>query len=188
MNGAGGDQNNTEGGKGNANEVNLPLADNPSLMRSVGQMLISLAFVILLGISTAWFFRRYFLKKHTLGGNYIEWLGSYSLSPKSKVHLIRVGGDHLLIGEGNNSVSLISKVEISPDSLSTPTPVPISLPLEIDESLPPDSQYANAGFQTQLAQWQNSLENQGLRQEVNASLLFLKGLTQRLRKKGERNA
>lgn len=165
-------------------ETNLTPDGNPSLLRSMGQMLISLAFVILLGLSLAWIFRRYFVKKHSLGGRHIEWMGSYALSPKSKVHLIRVGGEHFLIGEGNNSVSLISKVEIDLES----SPSVDSYPLDEEEPLSAKSLYAEGGFHTQLSQWQNSLENQGLRQEVNASLLFLKGLTQRLRRKGERNA
>lgn len=161
----------------------LPLSSDPSLVQFMGRMLISLAFVIMLGLGVAWIARRFFVKSHSLGGGYIERLGSFTLSQKSKVHLIRVGDHHFLVGEGGNSLSLIAEVDLhtapvlSPHGLEGPSEE-IPLPPRIDSST----------FQSQLSQWQNSLENRNLRQELNASLLFMKGLTQRLRRKGERNA
>ncbi len=155
----------------------LPTSD-PSLMKSLGQMLISLAFVILLGLTIAWALKRFFIKSHTLGGEYIQRLGSYALSQKSKVHLLRVGNEYYLVGEGGNSVSLISKVDLSQAQ---------NIP-ETEDAPMQQSGVAPANFQNNLSQWQTSLENQDLTQEVNASLLFLKGLSQRLKRKGDQNA
>ena len=164
-----------------------PTMQDSSLTQSLGQMLISLAFVIMLGLAVAWFARRFFVKKHTLGGTHIEWMSSYALSQKSRVHLIRVGNQHFLVGEGGNSLSLISKVDMDLDEPSARFD-------EEEDFSSSETQYASepqgvsADFQSQLSHWQNSLENQNIRQELNASLLFLKGLTQRLRSKGGQNA
>lgn len=141
-------------------------------------MLISLAFVILLGLTIAWALKKYFIKSHTLGGEYIERLGSYALSQKSKVHLLRVGSEFYLVGEGGNSVSLISKVDLSQaKTISETEAAPILEP-----------GVAPANFKNSLSHWQKSLENQEISQEVNASLHFLKGLSQRLKRKGDQNA
>ncbi len=161
----------------------IPISSDPSLVQSMGRMLISLAFVIMLGLGVAWVARRFFVKAHTLGGGYIERLGSFTLSQKSKVHLIRVGDHHFLVGEGGNSLSLIAEVDLH----ATPVLSPPGMDGH-NEEIPLPSQIDSSTFQSQLSQWQNSLENRNLRQELNASLLFMKGLTQRLRRKGERNA
>ncbi len=167
----------------------LATINDTSIMESMGQMLISLAFVISLGLAFAWFVRKYFFKNHTLGGGHIVWLGSYALSQKSKVHLIRVGSQHFLIGEGNSTVSLISQVDLNQETLPHHDLAPESLASpSFSQPLADSPHYGTANFQTHLSRWQNSLENRNIRQEVNASLLFLKGLTQRLRRKGERNA
>jgi flagellar biogenesis protein FliO len=156
---------------------NIPTSD-PSLMNSLGKMLISLAFVILLGLTIAWALKKYLIKSHTLGGEYIERMGSYALSQKSKVHLLRVGSEFYLVGEGGNSVSLISKVDLSQaKTISETEEAPVQQP-----------GIAPANFKNSLSHWQKSLENQDMSQEVNASLLFLKGLSQRLKRKGDQNA
>ncbi|MBN2328364.1 MAG: flagellar biosynthetic protein FliO [Candidatus Omnitrophica bacterium] len=156
-----------------AEEADLSSDRDPSLMRSMGQMFISLAFVILLGLAAAWIFKRFFGKSYSLGGGYIVWLGSYALSQKSKIHLIRVGRQHFLVGEGANSISSISPVELETNEASAPE--------AMDDDSPDNPHDASPSFQNNLSQWQNSLESQDMRQEVNASLLVLKGLTRRLR-------
>jgi hypothetical protein len=42
-------------------------------------------------------------------------------------------------------------------------------------------------FQSNLDQWQNSLDNQAMQEEVKQSLLVLGGLSKRLAKKGDRD-
>ena len=149
------------------------------MLQSIGKMLISLSFVILLALSAAWIVKKYFVKNRTLGGDYIDLLSSYALSQKSQVHLIRVGSAHYLVGEGGQSVSLISKVDLldepqeefdeySPDLLEEPPQEPQDV----------------ASFDDRLTHWQDALDDRKMKQEVNASLLFLRGLSQRLKNKG----
>lgn len=158
----------------------LEQAGGRSSTQSLGQMLISLAFVILLILALAWAAKRFLVKNHNLGGNHITWISTYNLSPKTKVHLIRVGTEHFLLGEGANAITLISKIETPP----APEAASVS---EAVSSSNPDSQPVrlSESFQNQLSHWESVLDDRSLRQEVNASLVFLKGLSHRLRKKGE---
>ncbi len=155
-----------------------PAAGSSSFGQYFGKMLISLAFVILFALGLAWLAKRFVVKNRTLGGNYIDRLGSYALSQKSQIHLIRVGDEYYLIGEGGNTVSLISQVNL-PQSA-------------VDESIQSESgmenqQHVSPSFGEKLSQWQSALEGKNMQKEVQASLLLLGGLTQRLRKKAGEN-
>ncbi|MFB3787578.1 MAG: flagellar biosynthetic protein FliO [bacterium] len=143
----------------------------------LGEMLISLAFVILLILALAWAAKRFLVKNRNLGGGHIAWISSYNLSPKSKIHLIRVGNDHFLLGEGASAITLIAKLDTP-----APAPAPVSVPSS-EPAGPPAG--LSESFQDQLSHWESVLDDRSLRQEVNASLVFLKGLSHRLRKKGE---
>ena len=155
------------------------LLDDRSMWRSLGGMLISLALVILLVLVIAWVMKKYVVKKHNLGGGRIELIASYTLSQKSKVHLLRVGEQHYLVGEGANTLALISEVEL-PGPLMNESP-------GNDEPA-----YAAGGnvrlsssFGKKLSQWQEALQSKDIQGEVRTSLLLLGGLAQRLRKKRE---
>lgn len=147
-----------------------------STLRYIGQTLISLAFVIFLILAFAWLTKKYLVKTAALGGGYIDLLGSFSLSPKSKIHLVRVGNEHYLLGEGANSVSLISRINASAAPLQEEE---LPLPLPDDDPQPLTS------FGDRLKDWQGALEGKSIRPQVNASLLLLGALSKRLKRKGE---
>lgn len=167
-------------------------ANGRSVWQMVGQMLMSLALVITLALGFAWVMRKYVLKNRTLGGSYIEVMASFAISQKSTVHLIRAGNEHFLIGEGGNSITLISPVE----SLGQSAPSEERILDEPDPLLDPVTSGKTNGdsplvhepngtsFQDRLSSWQQSLDNQNLSQEVKTSLLMLSGLSERLRRKG----
>ncbi|MGI6454253.1 MAG: flagellar biosynthetic protein FliO [bacterium] len=150
------------------------ITDEKSPLQYLGQTLMSLGFVIFLLLICAWVGKRFVGKTHSFGGGYIEVLGSYALSQKSKVHLVRVGDEHFLLGEGAGSVSLISRIDLE-SSLQRNTPLTDAY----DEDPKPLT-----SFSERLSEWQNSLENRDLNQQVNASVLLLAGLAKRLKRKG----
>ena len=72
-----------------------PQPDNPvprllaqtggkSSAQTLGEMLISLAFVILLLLALAWAAKRFLVKNRNLGGDHIAWISSYNLPPSRK--------------------------------------------------------------------------------------------------------
>ncbi len=144
-----------------------------STTQSFGQMLISLAFVILMVLAFAWLAKKFIAKNRSFGGGFIEVLGSHSLSQKSKVHLVQVGYERFLIGEGNNSVSLISKVESE-----LPAPKEEVSPIQNEE----ESRHM-ASFDNRLNEWQTALQGGTVHRELADSLSILGGLTKRLRRK-----
>ncbi len=79
-------------------------------------MFLSLALIV--GIILGFFF---ILKRLRPGGVYsggfpvMKTLGSLSMGPKKAVALIEVCGQHFIIGIGSENITLISKLEISPD-------------------------------------------------------------------------
>ncbi|MEW6235670.1 MAG: flagellar biosynthetic protein FliO [Candidatus Omnitrophota bacterium] len=153
-----------------------------SAMKYAGRMLMSLAFVVLLVLALAWAAKRFILKKHTLGGGHIDLLASYALSQKSQVHLIRTCGETFLIGDGGGALSLISKVEFPSHPDEAPSQDLFS---DSDEEINPLLEPpAIRSFDERLTNWQKSLDEQNLSQEVKASLLLLGGLSERLRRKG----
>lgn len=165
-----------------ANE-NIPQQSTTAL---IGRMLMSLALVILLGLGLAWAAKRFLLKRNLLSSEYIEVLGSFAVSQKSVLHLVRVGEQNLLIGEGAGSLSLITVVETNErkaytpeteqDDLNNRTATPINSDID-GETI--------ASFKDRLTEWQQSLDGQHLSQEVKTSLLLLSGLSERLRRKKE---
>lgn len=144
-----------------------------TLWQSFGEMLISLALVILLVLAFAWMMKRYVVKDKTLGGGYIRLLASYAVSPKAKVHLIQVGGEMFLVGEGGSALSLISKVDIGGDGGPEDGPA----------GPPPRAPAGDSAFDEKLAQWRRAMGEGNVQDEVRTSLLLLGGLTQRLRNK-----
>lgn len=148
-------------------------------LHHIGKMLISLSLVILLALAVAWFARKFVVKNRTLGGGHIDLLGTYALSQKSQVHLIRAGNEHFLIGEGSQSVSLISRVQLASGEPETYEALPYD---GIDET--PGEPEDMTSFGDRLTHWQNALDDRKMKQEVNASLLFLQGLSQRLKNQG----
>ncbi|MDX9754784.1 MAG: flagellar biosynthetic protein FliO, partial [bacterium] len=150
-----------------------PMGDN--FTAQIGKMLISLALVISIALGLAWAAKRYLISKTVFGGGYITYLSSYTLSQKSKLHLIKVGNETFLIGEGANQLSLISKLEMELDELDSPLP---------PEGTPDSPEKPSASFQNNLSRWQSTLENQSMQDEVKNSLLILGGLSKRLQKKG----
>lgn len=150
-----------------------------SVNRSIGNMLISLAFVILVGLGIAWFMRRYVVKDFNLGGGKINLLASYALSPKSKVYLLQIGSQTFLVGEGSSELHLISEVtSITPNWNDTET-FAAAGPENSQKSSP------SGGFESKLNQWKSALKSKDIQHEVNTSLLLLGGLAQRLRNKRE---
>jgi len=152
------------------------------ISQDVGKMLISLAIVILLGLGIAWFMKRFVVRSSTLGGGKINVIASYTLSPKAKVHLIRVGSQSFLIGEGSSELSLLSELNNSVDAAAPAEPIPKDIPSAGLTANPPATQPAGS-FGEKLSQWQNALSSKDMQSEVNTSLLLLGGLTQRLRNK-----
>jgi len=146
-----------------------------SMGKYLGEMLMSLAFVILLALGLAWGAKRYLIKKRTLGGEHIDLLATYTLSQKSQIHLVRVGEEFFLIGEGGSTLSLISQINLPaglPPAVATP------------KSAPVDGGQLTPSFSERLSQWHTALQNRNLQQEVKTSLLLLGGLSKRLQKKG----
>ncbi|MBI1389556.1 MAG: hypothetical protein GC154_14025 [bacterium] len=155
--------------------------EGQSTAQMIGRMLVSLALVISLGLTLAWAAKKFVIKKHTLGGGRIELLGSYAVSAKSKVHLIRVGREHFLVGEGGNALTLISAVD-APDGAGAH---------ELPEYEPAPPIYDDAQevtpFQDRLSEWKDRLEGRNLSDEVKTHLMMLQGLSQRLKSKGGEN-
>ncbi len=159
--------------------------NNENMLGYMGKMLISLAFVILLVLGFAWFAKRYIVKDRTLGGSHIHLLASYALSQKSQVHLLRVGQECFLVGEGGSSLTMLSKVELPSGSRSSMS----ALNAQDEDYNEGNTLSRETGEQTEsfgerLSQWQSALQDKDMSQEVRNSLLLLGNLTQRLRKKG----
>jgi flagellar biosynthetic protein FliO len=146
-----------------------------SFMQYLGKMLISLALVIFFALALAWLAKRFVVKNRTLGGGYIHVLGSYALSSKAQIHLVRVGEECFLVGEGGASLSLISEVKL-------PGAVP-SVEEAFESAATSDNGRTAPSFGENLSQWQTALEGKTMQKEVQASLLLLGGLAQRLRRK-----
>ncbi len=160
-------------------ESTLSLESSSSVSQSIGNMLISLAFVIMIGLGIAWLMRRYVVKDSNLGGGKIKLVASFALSQKSKVHLIQIGHQTFLVGEGANELNMLSEVDTGTTDIrqlealaSTGTDEPVQHP-------------QNGGFQEKLNQWTSALKSKDMQSEVNTSLLLLGGLAQRLRNKRE---
>lgn len=150
-----------------------------SVWRSIGNMLISLAFVIMIGLGIAWFMRRFVVRDTALGGGKINMLASYTLSQKSKVYLLRVGSQTFLVGEGANELNMLSEVNFSsPDINEEEFLAATGTDMNSDGG-------NSGGFESKLNQWQNALKSKDMGSEVNTSLLLLGGLAQRLRNKRE---
>jgi flagellar biogenesis protein FliO len=152
--------------------------DGVSMTTQLGRMFMSLAFVISIVLALAWFAKKYVVKNSTLGGGHITYISSFALSPKSKLHLVQIGSETLLIGEGNNQLNLISKVD--PASVS-------QAQLSANEADSYREEATGPSFQSKLAGWQNTLNNNDVQEEVRNSLLILGGLSKRLAKKGANN-
>lgn len=171
--------------EGNTNTVTDRSTQNTnngvSSTKYIGQMLMSLSLVILMALSLAWGFKRFVLKNRTLGGGHINLLASYALSQKSKVHLLQVGEECFLVGEGNNALSLISKVNLL-NEVETHNQNDYDLESYEEESALKDDSFTS--FEDRLSGWQQSLNEQNLSQEMKTSLLLLGGLSERLRRKG----
>jgi flagellar biosynthetic protein FliO len=77
-----------------------------------------LSLIIILGLIISLFF---VLKKFRLGSVYknrfpvMRTIGSLSLAPKRAIALVEVCGQYFIIGIGTENVSLISRLEFSPD-------------------------------------------------------------------------
>ncbi|MBD3266677.1 hypothetical protein GF373_08410 [bacterium] len=147
----------------------------------LGRMLMSLGAVLAIVLGLAWLAKRYFFKQAVFGGGYITYLTSFNLSQKSKLHLIKIGGETLLIGEGNNQLSLISKVSLEEIS-NGEFPLDANEEEEESHAYGHDRQYDT--FKNKLSHWQQSLDTQSAQDEVKQSLLVLGGLSKRLAKKG----
>jgi flagellar biogenesis protein FliO len=133
----------------------------------------------MIGLGIAWFMRRYVVRDSALGGGKINMVAAYTLSPKSKVYLLRVGSQTFLVGEGANELNLLSEVNLSSPNLSEE---------ELLASMGTDTggEVSGAGdFESKLNQWQSALKSKDIGSEVNTSLLLLGGLAQRLRNKRE---
>lgn len=143
-------------------------------LQSMGRMLMSLAFVILLGLGLAWFVKKYLGKRVHMAGGMINHISSYAISPKSKVHLIQVGNERFLVGEASNSLSLISRIDsgnLLPEE-------------ELGSNGSDESQtYSVPGFNDRLSEWQHALDNQTIGKEVSDSMQLFGGLANRLRRK-----
>lgn len=156
--------------------------EGESIIRQIGKVFISLAFVITIALGSAWAAKKYLIKKPLFGGGYITYLSSYPLSQKSKLHLVKVGEETFLIGEGINQLTLISKIE-SPETLTKEN----RNLLEKEDQELSDTPTDNS-FKSKLANWHKSLDNQSIQEEVKNSLLVLGALSKRLSKKGNENA
>ena len=155
--------------------------DGQSTSRMLGQMLMSLGLVVALVLGIAWVGKKFVLKNYTLGGGRIDVVTSLAISPKSKLHLVRVGEEQFLIGESPQSVNLISIVE--PHG-------PLQL-VEADEPVNEEPGDNGNGtdvtpFKDHMADWTRALENRAA-PDVKRSLAMLQGLSQKLRGGGGRH-
>ena len=169
----------------NAQTTNNPTQSTSALL---GRMLMSLALVILLGLGIAWAAKRFLLKRNLLGSEYIEVLGSFAISQKSILHLVRVGEQHLLIGEGAGSLSLITSIQPPEQKSFAYASASDREELDSKSAAPTNNgidEETITSFKDRLSEWQKSLDGQHLSQEVKTSLLLLSGLSERLRRKKE---
>lgn len=178
--GLNGDQNNN---KGATTDEGNPSSEETTTLAIIGQMLMSLAFVISLGLAIAWVTKRYLLPRNAINNGFVDLIGSYPISQKSRLHVVRVGEEFFLLGESNTSISLIAPID-SPLSTATASASNTGASFKqppangIDED-------TIASFQERLSEWNQSLDGQNLSQEVRGSLSTLSNLSQRLKRKKE---
>lgn len=88
----------------------------------IGQILISLFFVLLIIFAAAWMLKR-FGKINGVAGNQMKILGVMSLGQRERAVLLEIGQEQLLIGVTASRVSLLHKLEepIAVEAPSTPT-------------------------------------------------------------------
>lgn len=169
-------------------EQSIPDTSNPELVtqtdgqstsQMLGQMMMSLGLVIALVLGLAWGANKLVMKNYTLGGGRIEVVTSLAISPKSKLHLVRVGDEQFLVAESSQTVNLISTVEAN-------------LKPNLSDLEGPAIEDANgrgqdvAPFSNHMAEWTRALENRAA-PDVKSSLAMLQGLSQKLRGGGRRN-
>ena len=165
-------------------QVLVSQSDGQSMSQQLGRMLMSLGLVIALVLGIAWGAKKLVLKNYTLGGGRIEVITSLAISPKSKLHLVRVGNEQFLIGENPQTVNLISTVNTQEIPQLTRTEEPA-----FEE--PAAAGQGAAGqdvtpFKDHMADWTRALENRAA-PDVKSSLAMLQGLSQKLRGGGGRN-
>lgn len=91
-------------------------AASPSLTTSlepsnyIGQILMSLFFILLIIFAAAWMLKR-FGKINGVAGNQMKVLGVMSLGQRERAVLLEVGKEQLLIGVTSSRVSLLHKLE-----------------------------------------------------------------------------
>ena len=121
--------------------------EGESIVRQIGNVFICLAVVISIVLGSAWTAKKYLLRKTIFGGGHISYLSSFPLSQKSKLHLIKVGDEVFLIGEGNNQLSLISKIDWNG------TPAPENKQISDIEEREQTETTGDGSFKSKLAQW-----------------------------------
>ncbi len=83
----------------------------PGIGTSVVKMLIGLSLVLALMVFLYWLMRRFLPGGAALGGGRIRILGRLALGARKSVTLIEVAGQVLVLGVGNDSISLLDKVD-----------------------------------------------------------------------------
>ncbi len=147
--------------------------DGQSTSRLLGQMMVSLGLVIALVLGIAWAAKKFVLKQYTLGGGRIEVITSLAISPKSKLHLVRVGDDQFLIGESPQSINLISSVDAEYHSqLARANEPALERQAKPGQDVTPFNQH--------MVNWTQALENRAA-PDVKSSLAMLQGLSRKLR-------
>ena len=94
-----------------------PLESSPFYVVGVFAKLIV---VLALIVASSVIFRRW-LQPGARKNRQVQLLETVRLSPKQALHLVSIGGQHLLVGATDQGISLISQVELSPKTETTET-------------------------------------------------------------------
>ncbi|WP_082672054.1 flagellar biosynthetic protein FliO [Thiomicrospira sp. XS5] len=114
-------------------------AESPSLTTSlepsnyIGQILMSLFFILLIIFAAAWMLKR-FGKINGVAGNQMKVLGVMSLGQRERAVLLEVGKEQLLIGVTSSRVSLLHKLE-EPIEVVTEKPVNSAFAKRLQEAI-----------------------------------------------------
>jgi flagellar protein FliO/FliZ len=113
--------------------------ETPSLTTSlepssyIGQIILSLFFILLIIFAAAWMLKR-FGKINGVAGNQMKVLGVMSLGQRERAVLLEVGKEQLLIGVTSSRVSLLHKLE-EPIEVVTEKPVNNAFAKRLQEAI-----------------------------------------------------
>ncbi len=107
-----------------AEAVEPTLSKNLEPSNHLGQIILSLAIILLLIFISAWLMKR-FGKVNGLASNHMKVLGNMSVGQRERIILLEVGDEQLLIGVTSSKISLLHELKEPIDVSSSFSPVGI---------------------------------------------------------------